>query len=63
MAEVLQVYRTPDEDLPIAPAGVQKAPGVTIGIAVGDAAIDAVGLGEGLEIVDAIGDGVGLWDS
>ena len=63
MAEVLHVYRTPDEDLPIAPAGVQKAPGVTVGIAVGAGVVEAVGLGEGLEIVDAIGDGVGFWDS
>ena len=63
MAEVLHVYRTPDEDLPIAPAGVQKAPGVTVGIVDGVAVTDTVGIGVGLEVIDALGDGVGLWES
>jgi hypothetical protein len=63
VGEVLHVYLTPDSDFPIAPAGVQKAPGVTIRIAVGDAVTVAVGLGKGLEVVEALGEEVGLWDS
>ena len=63
VADVLQVYRTPDADLPIAPAGVQKAPGVTVGIVDGVAVTDTVGVGVGLEVIEALGDGVGLWES
>ena len=30
VGEVLHVYVTPDDDLPIAPAGLQNAPGETV---------------------------------
>jgi hypothetical protein len=62
VGDVLQVYKTPEEDLPTAPLGVQKAPGVTIGIAVGvdEAVTVAVGVGVGIELVDELGNGVGV---
>ena len=56
----MQVYGTPDEDLPTAPAGVQKAPGVTVACCVD------VGVGVGVELVSgegvagALGVGLGV---
>ena len=60
MGEVLQVYRTPDADLPTAPVGVQNAPGETLATTIGEAVTGTVGLGEGLDDVDALGDGAGV---
>jgi hypothetical protein len=45
-------------DLPIAPAGVQKAPGVTVGNIVGEGVTETVGVG--IDVIEALGDGVGL---
>ncbi len=62
VGEVLQVYKTPEEDLPTAPLGAQKAPGVTIGITVGvdEAVTVVVGVGVEVELVDELGSGVGI---
>ena len=57
VGEVLQVYVTPDVDFPIAPAGLQNAPGETVGtVAVGVGVAVAVGVGDGV----AVGVGVGV---
>ena len=42
------------------PAGVQKAPGVTVGDIVGEGVTETVGDGVGTDVVEALGDGVGL---
>ena len=57
VGEVLQVYRTPDDDFPVAPAGLQKAPGETVGriVAVGVGVTDIVGLGVGEGVTDTVG--------
>ena len=44
------MYRTPDEDLPVAPGGVQKAPGVTIGAFVAAGEPEALGEGKGVAV-------------
>jgi len=63
----LQVYETPDVDLPIAPAGEQNAPGVTInelllstGVGVGAITGAGVGVAEGIAegVVEGVVDGV-----
>ena len=60
VGEVLQVYRTPDDDLPVAPAGVQKVPGETVGncVAVGFGVAEALEVGVGA--IDSVGAGVTL---
>ncbi len=62
VGEVLQVYRTPDDDFPVAPAGLQKAPGetvvVVVAVAVGVGVVgvtDLVGLGVGEGVRDTVG--------
>ena len=58
VCEVLQVYRTPDDDFPVAPAGLQKAPGetvvvvvaVAVGVWVGVTDLVALGVAEGVTI-------------
>ena len=47
MAEVLQVYAVPRADLPVAPAGAQKAPGETIDSGEGDGVGEAETVGVG----------------
>ena len=47
-------------DLPLAPAGVQKAPGVTVGNIDGEGVTETVGDGVGTDVVEPLGDGVGL---
>ena len=59
-ADVLQVYSAPEVDLPIEPAGAQKAPGVTSGNIVGEGVAETVEDGVGNDVVEALGDGVGL---
>jgi hypothetical protein len=54
VGEVLQVYKTPDEDLPVAPAGEQKAPGETVG------SCEVVGVGVGVGVALTVGVGVGV---
>ena len=63
----MQVYETPDVDLPIAPAGEQNAPGVTInelllstGVGVGAITGAGVGVAEGIAegVVEGVVDGV-----
>ena len=63
----MQVYETPDVDLPIAPAGAQNAPGVTIsellvatgeGVGVISGAVETVGVGVGVMEGELTGIGV-----
>ena len=61
----MQVYETPDVDLPIAPAGEQNAPGVTINelllsTGVGVGAITGAGVGVGEGVADGVTTGVGV---
>ena len=67
VGDVLQVYETPEVDLPIAPAGAQNAPGVTnnellvaIGAGVGviTGAVETVGVGVG--VAEGVITGVGV---
>ena len=44
MGEVLQVYEVPFADIPVAPAGVQNAPGLTVA-AVASCVGEGVGVG------------------
>ena len=66
VGEVLHVYRTPEEDLPVAPAGEQNAPGETVGswevVGVGVALTVGVGVGVGVGVAltDGVGVGVGV---
>jgi hypothetical protein len=52
------VYVTPDEDFPIAPAGLQNAPGLTFGTIVTVGEGDAVGIG--VCVLDGVGDADGV---
>lgn len=61
-ADVLQVYSAPEVDLPIEPAGAQKAPGVTVGIIVGIGNTETVGDTDGVGTDDVDGLGVGDGD-
>ena len=54
VGEVLQVYETPDVDFPVAPAGLQKAPGETVVVAVAV----GVGVGVGVGVTDLVALGV-----
>ena len=71
----MQVYETPVFELPIAPAGAQNAPGVTInelllsigvgaitgvGVGVGDAEGIAEGVTTGVGVTNGVGVGVGV---
>jgi hypothetical protein len=61
----LQVYETPVFELPIAPAGAQNAPGVTINellLSIGVGAITGVGVGVGDAegIAEGVTTGVGV---
>ena len=73
MGDVLQVYETPEVDLPVAPAGAQNAPGVTIselllstGVGVGAitgagvGVVDAEGVAEGVTTGVGVTNGVGV---
>ncbi len=59
------MYKTPEDDLPVAPAGEQKAPGETVGswdavgVGVALALIVGVGLGVGVGVAEGLGVGVG----
>ena len=53
MGEVLQVYETPDVDLPIAPAGEQNAPGLTM-----SELLEVTGVGVG--VITKVATGVGV---
>jgi hypothetical protein len=57
----LHVYKTPEDDLPVAPAGEQKAPGETIGSCelVGVGVALTVGVGVALAVGVAVALGVG----
>ena len=55
VAEVLQVYVVPLADLPVAPAGEQKAPGLTVA-----AEADCVGVGVAETVGCGVATGVGL---
>ena len=57
VAEVLHVYKTPLEEVPIAPAGVQNAPGVTFEIGVLEL-VETVGVGEGVRTWVGVGETV-----
>lgn len=59
VAELLQVYKVPFAEFPVAPAGAQKAPGLTVasvavgvGVALGDGATETVGdvVGVGVDV-------------
>ena len=56
------MYWTPDEDTPVAPAGLQNAPGVMtacfVGVGVGVGEGVGVGVGDGVGV--GVGDGVGV---
>ena len=54
VGEVLHVYKTPEEDLPVAPAGEQNAPGETVG------SWEVVGVGVGVGVALTVGVGVGV---
>jgi hypothetical protein len=60
------VYWTPDEDTPVAPAGLQNAPGVMtacfvgVGVGVGEGVGEGVGVGVGEGVGVGVGDGVGV---
>ena len=63
----MQVYETPVLELPVAPAGAQNAPGVTInellfstgaGVGVLTGAVETVGVGVG--VADGVITGVGV---
>ena len=68
VGEVLHVYRTPEEDFPVAPAGEQNAPGETVGsweavgvgVGVALALGVTVGVGVGVGVALALGVGVGI---
>ena len=65
VGDVLQVYETPVFELPVAPAGAQNAPGVTINelllsTGVGVGAITGVGVGVGEGGADGVTTGVGV---
>ncbi len=63
VGEVLQVYVTPDVDFPIAPAGLQNAPGETVGtVAVGVGVAVAVGIGDGVAVGVGVAVAVGVGD-
>lgn len=55
MDEVLQVYVTPDAEFPVAPAGLQNAPGVT------DGEVELLGVGEAVGVID--GAGIDVFDA
>jgi hypothetical protein len=50
------VYKTPEDDLPVAPAGEQKAPGETVG----SCELVGVGVGVGVGVALTVGVGVGV---
>jgi len=56
VGEVLQVSVTPEEDLPLAPAGLQNAPGDTVG----SWERVRVGVGEGVGLLVPVETGVGV---
>jgi hypothetical protein len=66
VGEVLHVYKTPEEDLPVAPAGEQNAPGETVGswevvgVGVGVALAVGVTLGVGVGVALAVGVTLGV---
>ena len=49
------MYKTPEDDLPVAPAGEQKAPGETVG----SCELVGVGVGVGVGVALTVGVGVG----
>ena len=67
VGEVLQVYETPDVDFPVAPAGLQKAPGetvlvavaVAVGVGVGVTDLVALGVAEGVTVTSGVTEIVG----